>query len=529
MKYGLVYFDKTDNIGDDIQSYAVMHFLPQIDYLIDRERMNEFMGDIKEPVAVVLSGWFLHKKFNWPPSKDIYPFCTSLHFSVNDYMGIGYSFLDGLGGEYLKNYGPIGCRDTSTLEALQKRGIPSYLSGCATLTLSPREKKKNDNYICLVDVSDNVYLKAAAEIQGTGIEIKRMTHAIDYAKNPIEWQARISKVEEFLDIYQNAKCVVTKRLHCALPCLAFKTPVLLLLDTDKDDVSRYSHFVELLNVASTEEYLSGMVDYDLSMPPKNKENYISESKELAEAIREFISQTQNNQLKNSFQIWNETDDTCIIQWQKDLSTRAALYASSQIDVLLRQKNQLEADTFKKITEMSEQYEQDTTVLKQYLSKQEAENKRLNNVIIEKTTDVQRLDDVVLKKEQEILRINHKIQEYEQNIKEYEYELLTVNQILHKKEQDIEELNNQITAHKEEIDYWKNILRQVDTFIKYKEENSVSWALFHSKKFKGLKVREKITFIKKIHKKHAKENRYYLEDISAEINNIPNPNSSVYTD
>ena len=69
MKYGLVYFDGTDNIGDDIQSYAVMQFLPHIDYLIDREQLNEFVGDTKEPTAVVLNGWFLHKKFNWPPSK----------------------------------------------------------------------------------------------------------------------------------------------------------------------------------------------------------------------------------------------------------------------------------------------------------------------------------------------------------------------------------------------------------------------------------------------------------------------------
>ena len=36
MKYGLVYFDETDNIGDDIQSYAIMQFLPQIDYLTEK-------------------------------------------------------------------------------------------------------------------------------------------------------------------------------------------------------------------------------------------------------------------------------------------------------------------------------------------------------------------------------------------------------------------------------------------------------------------------------------------------------------
>lgn len=36
-KYGLIVFKNTDNIGDDIQSYAQSQFLPHIDYVIDRE------------------------------------------------------------------------------------------------------------------------------------------------------------------------------------------------------------------------------------------------------------------------------------------------------------------------------------------------------------------------------------------------------------------------------------------------------------------------------------------------------------
>ena len=36
MKYGLVVYKDTDNIGDDILSYAAMRFLPRIDYIIDR-------------------------------------------------------------------------------------------------------------------------------------------------------------------------------------------------------------------------------------------------------------------------------------------------------------------------------------------------------------------------------------------------------------------------------------------------------------------------------------------------------------
>ena len=36
MKYGLLVFKETDNIGDDIQAYAAERFLPKVDYYIDR-------------------------------------------------------------------------------------------------------------------------------------------------------------------------------------------------------------------------------------------------------------------------------------------------------------------------------------------------------------------------------------------------------------------------------------------------------------------------------------------------------------
>ena len=43
MKYGLMYFKDTDNIGDDIQTYVAKRFLPHIDYYIDREKLNCFI------------------------------------------------------------------------------------------------------------------------------------------------------------------------------------------------------------------------------------------------------------------------------------------------------------------------------------------------------------------------------------------------------------------------------------------------------------------------------------------------------
>ena len=61
-KYGIVLFKNTANLGDDIQVYAASRFYPQIDYIIDRESISEFVPNQKEKVKVVMNGWFNHDK-----------------------------------------------------------------------------------------------------------------------------------------------------------------------------------------------------------------------------------------------------------------------------------------------------------------------------------------------------------------------------------------------------------------------------------------------------------------------------------
>ena len=60
MKYGLIYYHNTFNIGDDILSYAAKQFLPHVDYYIDREHLDVFVPNECEYVAVIVNGWYLH-------------------------------------------------------------------------------------------------------------------------------------------------------------------------------------------------------------------------------------------------------------------------------------------------------------------------------------------------------------------------------------------------------------------------------------------------------------------------------------
>lgn len=106
MKYGLVVNIKTENIGDDIQSFAAKQFLPDVDYVIGREALDTFDSQ-GEVVKAIMNGWYMYSKFNWPPTSAIDPLWVAMHISENDYFGIGERFLEGIGGAYLRHYGRV--------------------------------------------------------------------------------------------------------------------------------------------------------------------------------------------------------------------------------------------------------------------------------------------------------------------------------------------------------------------------------------------------------------------------------------
>lgn len=480
MKYGVIYYKDTDNIGDDIQSYASAKFLPRIDCLIDREHLDDFGGD--EPVAVIMNGWFLYHKFNWPPAQSILPLCVSMHFTPNDYMSINYQYLDGIGGEYLKNYQPVGCRDQSTYDILTQKGIGAYLSGCITLTLELHKQRKRDTekYICAVDIDEEAENRIKALTDGKNIEIRKTTHLVDYKEHPIAWQERMCRVEELLDLYQSAHCIVTKRLHCALPCLAMGVPVLLLLDEKKDDMTRYSHFVDLLHVSSTEDFVRGNCNFSLICPPENKEIFRKEREQLINRVEEFIAAAEEGLLPDAYKRWRVKDVQEIIKWQRDLAGTAAVHAAGRVDRLLIERGRIEKQSYEKVCELSRQYEKDMGILREHLSRKEAEEKRINNIIISKEQEERRLNSVIADKRQEEKRLNNIIADQEREkgrlnnviadqerekgrlnsvIRDKEQEEKRLNHVIRDKEQEEKRLNNIISSQEQEKKHLNNILAE----------------------------------------------------------------------
>lgn len=322
MKYGVLCAKNVSNIGDDIQSYASSRFLPSIDYYIEREEISNFKSKNNEPVAVIMNAWWMWKKWNWPPSKCIIPKLVSMHFTswTTENWGstIKHEILDGIGKEYLNSYGPVGCRDMDTLALLKKHNIDAYFSGCLTLTLPKQKKKKlKKEYVCAVDVDNCVIDKIKSTINNK-VDVKIIEHDRITDKERNDWNKRMKNVEDLLTTYQNAKCVVTSRLHAALPCLAMEVPVLLV--RDGNDWDRFSPYIDLLHFMSPQDFCDGK--YDVLNPLENKKEYLSIRYSLIDSIKEFIKQTSTmkSQLKDI--IKTKYTDEDVKNWQYDLMKNA---------------------------------------------------------------------------------------------------------------------------------------------------------------------------------------------------------------
>ncbi len=322
MKYGVLVHKYSHNIGDDIQSYATSLFLPNVDYMIDREELDTFKSNNNELVALIMNAWFLWEKWNWPPAKCIIPKLTGLHIASWGIDSLGSpiydEFIDGIGGEWLKAYGPVGCRDNNTLKVVKKHDIDAYLSGCATLTLPKQEKTENEReYICLVDLPYLVERKIKKIAKRRKLEVKVITHQLDYDSDKLTWNERKEKVEEFLKVYQNAKCVITIRLHAALPCLAMETPVLCIREDIKEN-DRFSPYNDFLYCTTSEDFLKGRYKYDIFNPPKNKENYLEMRNNIIKDIKEFVDYTQDNSIESENYIKIKYTEDEKMKWQNQL-------------------------------------------------------------------------------------------------------------------------------------------------------------------------------------------------------------------
>jgi hypothetical protein len=261
----------TNNLGDEIQSVAARQFLPSVDLLIDRDDWSTVPSRPAGVFKVILNGWFTHAPDSWPPPDFLQPLPISMHITSERYRPTALrapaqALLEGDSLKFLQRHQPIGGRDRWTARLLREHGVESYFSACLTLTFGSPAGTARGDYICAVDLDDDTdrYLTGHARAP-----ILRLSHR-DASGGLFE--RRSAKAHRLLSLYAQAKCVVTTRLHCALPSLALGTPVLFV--NQAVDQYRLSGLVELLRCCDAKTLKAGAVDFDFDRPPANGEAHL---------------------------------------------------------------------------------------------------------------------------------------------------------------------------------------------------------------------------------------------------------------
>ena len=276
--YGILKYNSI-NIGDEIQSIAASRFLPHIDYYINRETIRKWQGTTsEEKTKLICNAWWMWCPSSFPPPPTIEPCLISMHICPEARK----HFLKPEIKNYLLKHGPVGCRDKSTANFLNANKIPAYFSGCLTLTLERIPGLPKKDFIITVDLPEHIVRKIRERTNRPVYDLSRFLM-------PSLTINRLSMAKTMLYLYQSAHCVISSRLHVAMPCLALQTPV-LLIDTNDETLhndGRYDGLRELCNTISEDDFLASDDAYNLENPPRNKDDYKKIRDELIQRCFEF--------------------------------------------------------------------------------------------------------------------------------------------------------------------------------------------------------------------------------------------------
>ena len=311
MRNGIVYYPKSNNRGDDIQSYAAS-ILTEGAELCDREKLNL----IEIPTKLLCNGWFMENGANWPPNRKVNPLFLSFHISTKSQKEL----TSPSSIAYFKKHQPIGCRDTHTLTLLQKHNVTCFLSGCLTLTLPRYTGQRGDN-ILFVDVMRTNYTSSYRKAIVSRMiperfkeKIEFITHFSKEMKSQTS-DERMNEAKLLLDRYKKAKLVFTSLIHCALPCVAMGTPVVFVDAGFNNNVAKRDRFGGVTDLFTTHLHVdlpfgkrtflhklvrfTGLyrlflhkinpIDDSLFLPTQTKPKHLKMAKNLIKSVRNFFS------------------------------------------------------------------------------------------------------------------------------------------------------------------------------------------------------------------------------------------------
>jgi hypothetical protein len=178
---------------------------------VNRDASN--YQEIPHGTWTILFGWFMHPLFgsltDFPLHPSVRPIPISFHCHTR-------SMLTDEAVDYLRHYGPVGCRDLSTLRLLRSLDVPAFFSGCVTTTVGlgfpplVEADRPDQNSVVVVD----------ADAPDAPVTAPRLTHH-DVRVLSRSLAANIGDAVSLLDHYRRGYSrMITSRLHAYLPATA---------------------------------------------------------------------------------------------------------------------------------------------------------------------------------------------------------------------------------------------------------------------------------------------------------------------
>lgn len=225
--FGTLSFDrrvavvKVGNSGDELQSFPGLQFLPYLSDFVDRD----FGLPESRAQHLFANAWWGYPSL-FPPPPNMSAALFSVHMSGRFQTTVVPNNLDYF-RRYTSHVGPIGARDSPTLAFLESLGLPTYQSSCFTQMLRPhgnnyKDTKQNRDLIMLVDVDP--------ELLPPDVANRGQVYMANVNKSVVnEREARLQHAQGLYYRYSNeAKVVITSRIHSALPASVNGVPVIFV-------------------------------------------------------------------------------------------------------------------------------------------------------------------------------------------------------------------------------------------------------------------------------------------------------------
>jgi hypothetical protein len=173
---------------------------------------------LPDPTWLVAFGWYMHPacglRFDLPFNPALRPLFVSFHVS-------NPAVLTPQALAYLRQYGPVGCRDWTTVYLLRSEGVDAFFSGCLTTTVDavvPADPDARPDALALVDL-------AATGVALPG-ERTVVVHQADPALRLTTAAEGLQEARRALKRYRSEFArVATSRLHSYLPATSLGLPV----------------------------------------------------------------------------------------------------------------------------------------------------------------------------------------------------------------------------------------------------------------------------------------------------------------